>query len=302
MNSGYKQYLRAYRLLVIPKSGGDTLDVSQLRITFSVEKATKDTPNFSRISIYNLAMSTIAGIKPGDTVVLEAGYRDNMGMIFTGEIVQPYVSREGSVDIALVLLSQDGDQFLTSSFTAQTLSKGSTLADAVGACSAGMNTNILTDKLNEHQYIRGKVLFGKSADILSDTAKSVQSQFFVCDGKINIAAAKDYDGNTAVELNPSTGLIETPNQTDDGVSAKCLLNPSLKLNSLIHINANLVAAQEAKDKGKVTDVNADGIYRIVKMVYEGDTRGGPWYCTFDAVTQTGLKPDGLVQGEENPWR
>ena len=303
MISGYTQFKRAYRLLVIPKEGGEGLNLSALRIVFSVEKATKGTPNFSRISVYNLNQNTISGIKVGDTVVLEAGYEDgNVGMIFTGEIVQPYISREGSVDIALNLICQDGDQYLTSSFTAQTLAKGSTLSDAANACLDGMDQNIMTDDLGDKSYIRGKVIFGKSADIMTRIANTVKAQFFVCDGKVNIAGAKDYDGETAVELNPMTGLIETPNQTDDGVSAKCLLNPSLKLNSLIHINARLVAEQQAKDPKKITEVNADGIYRIVKMVYEGDTRGGSWYCTFDAVTQTGLKPDGLVRDEDNPWR
>ena len=31
-----------------------------------------------------------------------------------------------------------------------------------------------------------------------------------------------------VELNPLTGLVDSPGQTDDGVSGKCLINPSLK--------------------------------------------------------------------------
>ena len=301
-NVGYEQFIRGYRLLILPKNGGDGIDVSQLRIVFYIEKSTTETPNYSQIIIYNLAQSTIAGIKAGDKVILEAGYeKGNVGMIFSGEIVQPYVAREGSVDIALHLICQDGDEYLTSAYTAQTLAKGSTLMDAASACSSGMEKNILTSKLNK-KYIRGKVLFGKSAQLMRVFAKTTKSQFFVNDGKVNICAAEDYDGNTAVELNPMTGLIETPNQTDDGVSAKCLLNPSLKLNSLIHINANLIAVQQASTSQAATDVNADGIYRIVKMTYEGDTRGQAWYCTFDAVTQSGAKPDGLVQGQENPWR
>ncbi len=302
-NIGYEQFLRAYRLLIVPKSGGDGIDVSALRIVFYVEKSTTETPNYSQIIVYNLAQSTIAGIKAGDKVILEAGYeKGNIGMIFSGEIVQPYVSREGGVDIALHLICQDADEYLTSAFTAKTLAKGSRLTDAVSACSEGLDQNIVSRKLGEKTYIRGKVLFGKSAAQMRVLAKTVKAQFFVNDGMINITAAEDYDGSTAVELNPMTGLVGTPNQTDDGVSAKCLLNPSLKLNGLIHIDANLVSARQASASQPVTDVNADGIYRIVKMVYEGDSRGQSWYCTFDAVTQSGAKPDGLVQGQENPWR
>ncbi len=149
-NVTYRQFKRACRLLVIPGSGGSGMDVSQLRIVFNAEKAVTDTPNFSRIAVYNLAQSTVAGIKAGDTVVLEAGYENgNIGMIFTGEIVQPYLSRENGTDTVLNLVCQDGDRFLTSSFTAQTLARGSTLSDVVSACSQGMDTNVLTDRLEE---------------------------------------------------------------------------------------------------------------------------------------------------------
>ena len=302
-NVGYEQFMRNYRLLIVPKSGGDGIDVSALRIVFYVEKSTTETPNYSQIIIYNLAQSTIAGIKAGDKVILEAGYeKGNVGMIFSGEIVQPYVARESGVDIALHLICQDADEYLTTAFTAKTLAKGSKLTDAVSACSEGLDQNVISRKLSDKTYIRGKVLFGKSASLMRVLAKTAKAQFFVNDGKINIAAAEDYDGDTAVELNPMTGLIGTPNQTDDGVSFQCLLTPSLKRNSLIHINANLIAAQQASTSQAATDVNADGVYRIVKMTYEGDSRGQSWYCNCDAVTQSGAKPDGLVQGHENPWR
>lgn len=137
-NTGYAQWLRKYRLLIVPKSGGNAIDVSQLRITFICEKSTTETPNFSQITVYNLAGSTIASIKAGDKVILEAGYQNgNCGMIFTGEIVQPYTSKSDNTDIALTLIVQDGDAYLNSAFTAQTIGKKATPKDILSACSAG---------------------------------------------------------------------------------------------------------------------------------------------------------------------
>lgn len=281
------------------------LDVSDLRCQFYCEKNLDETPNYSQITIFNPSQATVAAIQPGDTVVLEAGYENgNYGMIFMGQIVQPYVSKEGGTDTALHLVVQDGDSFLTSAFTAQTISAGATQQDIIDAClSEDVAKGLITPELSRAQLPRGKVIFGKSAEYINRIAGMNQSQFYIEDGKINIVAAADYDKAQAVELNPMTGLIGMPSQTDDGVSGQCLINPSIKLNTLVYINQSLVAQSAVKSADdSIQAINADGVYRIVRLVYEGDTRGDTWYCTFEAITQSGAKPDGLKNGATNPWR
>lgn len=309
ITSGYQQYMRKYRVLIVPKAGGKGLDVSSLRCSFYVEKAVSETPNYSQMAIYNLSRDTISSIKAGDTVILEAGYENgNYGMIFTGQVVQPHTVHEGGTDLVLTLICQDGDEFLNSSFTATTVGSGSTHSDIVAVCTkkggTAIQTGLLTASLANKVLPRGKTLFGKSSKYLSKVAAAAQSQFYIEDGIVNIVAASDYSANKAVELNPMTGLIGTPSQTDDGVSAQCLINPSIKLNTLVYINASLVTAKKASTAAEnpIASLNTDGIYRIVKLIYEGDTRGDVWYCTFDAITQSGAKPDGLVGGATNPWR
>ena len=286
----------------------NALDISNLRIVFICEKSTTDTPNYSVISIYNMSQKSISSIKAGDKVVLEAGYEGgNYGMIFTGQIVQPLLSRESAVDIVLNLIVQDGDVYLTSSFTAQTLSKSATPADVIRVCTnnpaMGISAGMISGKLSKARLPRGKVLFGKSADYLRRVAAGNKSQFYIEDGKVNIVAATDYASNVAVELNPMTGLIGMPEQTDDGVKGQCLINPSIKLNTLIYINSKLVLQKQVEEgETKYASLNTDGVYRIVKLTYEGDTHGENWYCTFEAVTQAGTKPTGMSGGESNPWR
>lgn len=282
-----------------------TIDVSNLRCSFVCEKSVSETPNYSQIVIYNLAQDTIASIKAGDTVILEAGYENgNFGMIFTGQIVQPYTSKEDGTDIALWLIVQDGDVYLKSSFVMQTVAKSSTHADIVRLCMGEeVAEGVLTSQLSEGQLPRGKVIFAEPSKVLSQIANSHQSQFYLEDGRINIVAATDYASNEAVELNPATGLIGMPSQTDDGISGQCLMNPSIKLNTLIYINQSLVTQKQvAEGETAVQPVNADGVYRIIKLTYEGDTHGDAWYCNFEAVTQSGAKPSGLTNDGTNPWR
>ncbi|MBQ3476973.1 MAG: SH3 domain-containing protein [Clostridia bacterium] len=284
---------------------GNALDVSDLRCVFLCEKSLNDTPNYSQITIYNMNQQTISSIKAGDRVVLEAGYEGgNYGMIFTGDIVQPMVHRESSTDIALTLIVQDGDVYLNSAFTAKTLSKASTQGDVITACmTEDVARGAITGDLPKTKMVRGKVLFGKSAKYLRKVAANSNGQFYIEDGKVNIVAAKDYSSSQAVELNPMTGLIGMPEQTDDGVKGQCLINPSIKLNTLIYINSKLVTPKQvAEGETKYTAVNADGVYRIVKLTVEGDTHGDSWYMTFEAITQSGKKPAGMSSGETNPWR
>lgn len=269
--------------------------MSALKCTFRVEKSVNETPNYSEIVLYNLAASTVAQIKPGDKVILSAGYdKGNYGMIFTGEVVQPYLTRDGGTDTLLHLICQDGDEFLNYAFTAKTLEKGSTVKDVVDACS-GLPQKKISDKITSGEaYIRGKVLFGQSAAYLKSAAQATETQFFVDDEEIHIVGADDYEDGLAVDLNANTGLVGDPNQTDDGVSAQCLINPSIKLNTLVHIDNSAIVAQAMSNaESKVSSFSANGVYRIVKLVYEGDTHSDQWYCTFEAVTQDGANPAGV---------
>lgn len=291
MNTGYQQWLRKWRITVSPQNGGSGLDVSNLRCVFHAEKKLDETPNYSQIAITNMAMSTISQIRPGDRVTVEAGYENgNFGLIFSGDVVQPYVERTEVVDINLILVCQDADVFLNSAFTAKTLEKGSSNQDVIAACVQGSNVTqgLITDKLAaQSAFIRGKVMFGKSADYLRRAAYSADSQFYVEDAEINIISAEDYRPGTAVELNPDTGLIGDPSQTDDGVSVKCLLNPSIKLNTLIHVSAESIKRKMVSKEGDATpELPADGVYRVVKITYDGDTHGDDWYCTIEAVSDT----------------
>lgn len=299
------QFLRKYRVLIMAENGATALDVSNLHCTFVVEKALDETPNYSQISIYNPSYDTEASIiNFGKKVILEAGYEnDNYGMIFSGEIVQPIRMKVDNVTRALVLICQDGDTYLNNSFTSMTIAAGATQNDVVKAVTGdAVPTGSITE-LSPTKLARGKVLFGQSAAYLAQVARSADAQMYIEDGVVNIVAAADYDSSTAVELNPYTGLIGTPEQTDDGISCKCLINPRIKLNTRIYINSTLVQQKQVEEGSlEYNAVSSDGIYRVYKMSMSGDTRGTDWYMSLEAITQSGEKPVGLTGDSTKLWR
>lgn len=37
----------------------------------------------------------------------------------------------------------------------------------------------------------------------------------------------------------------------------------------------------------IRELDKDGIYRVIKLVYSGDTMGNDWYMNFETVSQIG---------------
>ena len=292
-NYGYRQYLRQYRLIVTSKSAGVGFDVSDLRIKFKVEKAVKATGNNAQILVYNVSPESVAAVQAGDNVILEAGYKGgNYGMIYAGTVVQTFMEHSDSVDNAMVIMAQDADKFLTKKIVVKTIGAGASQADIVNdiiADNKEVSGGQINSALSSTLLPRGKVLFGKAADYVQQIAKSNNSTFYVENGTLNIVGAQQYASNIAVELAPTTGLVGVPEQTEKGVKGKCLINPSLKLNTLIHIDTKYTNALVNADKGAsgTKKMNASGIYKVIKLTYSGDTRDSDWYCEFEADAVSG---------------
>jgi hypothetical protein len=290
-NDGNILYGRRYRILA-----GD-LDFSQLRCTFKIEKSMTQTPGFSEISIYNLSAQTENTIvKTGQRVVLEAGYEGaQYGLIFDGDIVQPLRGKEDGTTYVLTLVSQDGDQFLNNGFVNSSFRAGHTPRDIANAvCSIATNPVELasiSENLENKRLTRGKVCFGLARDFLRQISKTEQAAFYVLDGKVNIVKAQDVPQGRVIDLTPKSGLIGAPEWTDEGVSAKCLLNPLINLNTFVHIDPRFVREQKAQRDSQPRQVDNSGIFRVICLSHIGDTRGNDWHTEFIAVAQTGFVPN-----------
>ena len=299
-------YGRRYRVLITDNSGV-ALDVSQLRCTFNIQKTMMQQPNYSEVCIYNLnAITENIVIFEGSRIVVEAGYEGNQyGKIFDGNILQPIRSKEDGVTFKLLLRSIDGDGFLNFGFTSFTLIKGQTCRNIVENCaSKAVKTseiNSISDTLSEEKLTRGKVIFGLAKKYLSQIAESHEATFYVDDGKINIVNLNDNPPDRIIELSPTTGLIGVPEQNDYGVDGKCLLNPDIRLNSLIHIDSSLVIQEQVSLGQVVRTLDVSGIYRVIQVNYVGDTRGDDWYTEFKTVSQAGVLPSMLTSSTSNPW-
>lgn len=292
-------YGRRYRILI---SDGESkaFEVSQLRCTFNIVRNVLLEPNYSEVTIYNLnAQTENAIIKEGMRIIVEAGYEgDQYGIIFDGDVLQPIREKESGVTYKLTINSIDGDKFMNFGLANFSILRGQSQRDVVenvvNKATIPSQLGSISSEIGEAKLTRGKVVFGMAKDILRQVAKTNAATCYVDGGKVNIIKPTDLPKGEVIDLSPTTGLIGTPTQTNYGAEIKCLINPSIKLNSLVHIDNSLIKARQTGLNEIQNPLDSDGLYRINQITYTGDTRGNDWYMTLDCITQTGKIPSMMI--------
>lgn len=240
---------RRYRITVVDNSG-NALDVSDLHCTFNIEKTILMQPNSSVITIYNLnAVTENKIMMSGVRVTVEAGYEGSQfGLIFDGDILQTIREKENGNTYKLTIVALDSDRAINFEIANYSIARGQTARDIIEHIASNASIPIplgsISDKLKGRTLTRGKVMFGKISDYIQQIAESYDLHFYMDNGELNLVSMDELPDGEIFELNPSSGLIGVPSQTDYGLTGQCLLNPQIKLNSLIHINNSLVRAKQ----------------------------------------------------------
>lgn len=285
------QYMRQISL----KIGNDeeALDLSELRIRFSVRRGDVATPNTADIRVYNVSDQTAkkAQLKEFSRVVLQAGYAGNYGVIFDGTIKQVRRGRESQTDTYLDITAADGDSPYNWAVINTSLAAGSTPDDHLQAALQAMESRGVTmgqrPPLPANKLPRGKVMFGMVRDHLDNLGKTQDVSWSFQDGQLTLIPNTAYLPGEAVVVNSATGMVGLPEQTQNGITVKMLLNPSVKCGRRLQIdNASIqqmrlspAELDEASVRMMLEQVrlDADGFYKVLVANHVGDTRGNEWY-------------------------
>jgi len=327
--SSAAQWLRACSLVVadmqgngIELAGPDQPQI--LRVRFTVNYWTAQTPASLHARIYNLSATTvqrivglagqnratIAGV-PGKTsaqVVLKAGYQANFGQLFQGYIYQLRTGKESNVDSFIDIFAADGDAAHNFAFLSKSLAKGYTSQDVFSHCADSFEPMQVTsngppDGLQSQPAPRGKVLFGMTRDTLSDLGESNNFTWNIYQGQLQAYPKFAVRPGQAVVINSSTGQIGVPEQTETGVQVMCLLNPAIAWGTRIRLNNSEIAqlklsainatinqraaspnAALGNQGAWVPPLNSDGDYVVVYATHVGDTRGPEWFTRITALS------------------
>ncbi len=277
--------------LIVSTPGGEGLDLSGLRITFEIIKSDVLQPNPATITVYNLAQDVVARIRREFTrLTLSAGYDDNFGLIFTGNIRQFQAGKmDNNTDTFLTIACGDGDQAYNFGVVNRSLAAGATAQDQIAAATAALGQHGVTAGANTapagQPLPRGKALFGMAAELLGKAAGNAGAVASIQDGRVQVTSPNTVLPDAPVLLSPETGLLGWPEQNPIGLKFRCLLNPRLRVHARVYIGRENIreAAIQSVYNQFLPKISSDGMYKMVLIRFVGDTRGNDWVAEVDAL-------------------
>jgi hypothetical protein len=311
------------------------LDLSNLRCTFNINKTTMNTPNILYARIYNLAPATLAKVIEFTRVQIHAGYRyANYGLIFDGKVVQYRRGKENPVDTYLEIHAGDGDAPLNEAVIHDSSPAGTKIRNILDKFNAAkkeldadFKVGAVPNDLYNETTKRTRVHFATVKNLERELMIAYNAEHFADNGQYIMQSKGKYRDDEAVILSPKTGLIGMPEVTPQGIQAKCLLNPRIKLGGLVKIKSDILSGV-AYTPGTASKTDADGnvipgdptggikydqamygqqletaytspigLYKVILLNYNGDTRGNPWYCDMICVA---LNSQNVVVNGANP--
>lgn len=257
-----------------------TIEIKDLRFAFSITATLKPQPNKATIQVFNLNPDHRSQIEQLGTVPvrLDAGYKDGTQTLFLGDLRTCPSMRDGA-DVVTVVESGDGAKAVQKSRVAISVAKGTNtdkvlrdVATAIGVSAGNLNDAVTKIKTSfpgsGSIFPTGTVLMGSAAREMTNICKSLNLEWSIQQGKLQILERGKALAGEAVLLSKYTGMIDAPTVDNKGVlSVSSLLNPEIFPGRLLVLEGDRLHGQ----------------YRIEECEYKGDTRGGDWRVDMKAA-------------------
>lgn len=278
-----KQFGRQWKLDI--SNDSETVSIEQLRVAFEIDKTINEKPNPAKIQVWNLNRNHINKLLSQEykKAALSVGYSE-LRQIYSGDITKVRIQREG-LDFILTLECSDGHAAYTQSRAKTTLKAGATdkqIVEEIQKTMPKVQAGAI-DIPNKRQLPRGRVLNGDSREVLNRVARNNNADWSIQDGSLVFLPKDKVLSDDAVLISQDTGMINAPEQTDDGLEITCLLNPALQIGGLIKLESIIEYF--------------NGEYKVVKLAHSGDGIGGDWHSKMTVVGGKFQKVDGGKGGK-----
>jgi hypothetical protein len=311
-----QQYIRKISIAVGTDAGAAE-DFSQMKVKFYVQRGDLQTPNSADVRIYNLNPQTAQKISGAEftQLVIQGGYEGNFGLLFRGQIKQtPRRGRESAKDSYVDITAADGDSAYNFSTTAISLKAEhtapkdvvQTLIKGMGGIPAGY-----IPQLSSNALPRGQVYFGLTRDCLRKFARDNDCTWSIQDGQIVFIPQTAYRPGEIPLITPQTGLIGVPEQTQNGLQVRVLVNPAIKIGQCIKLDSEINKARLGLDLQSqrvnsylvrsTLKTNTDGLYYVMRADHHGDTRANEYYTDLTCLSVDATQPmNTQIYGAINP--
>ncbi len=255
--------------------------ISNIRVMFSITKAHKAEPNDCNVSIYNLNKQSRAAFqKKPLKITLDVGYDKQLSRIFTGDLRYGSSHQEGT-DWVTKLQLGDGDRAFNHATVNRThpanVDRLTLLREAAHAAGMRIPTSIESAKEMLDQFAQGMTLNGSAARAITSILAPKGMQWSIQDGEMQILRNEETRAENAIPINAKDAkarMIGSPEMA-----------PPVKNGKPPKLNIKCLLCSDIRPGGRIlvssTDVN--GLFRVEKVTHDGDTFGGDWTSSIEAV-------------------
>lgn len=268
-------------LLIAPNIRGEALDIE-----FDVEKDNKSAPNKATIKIYNLGRDRREGLPESAPIILNAGYKELKGTIFSGQSSLINSGSRQGTDVITTIEAQDSGEGYREAVVQHSWSGSVSTAEVIQYCLDAMavgpgnlsaNVSRLTLGGGGTTYQGGTAISGPARDVVERIVRAAGLRWSVQDGSFQLRNGSQPVNRNAIRLSPSTGLVGSPTknfkkrksgavdpaQTKYGATS--LLNPGIYPGRLIQLESSEIS----------------GGFTAERCRYTGSTFGNNWHTMIE---------------------
>jgi hypothetical protein len=250
-------------------------------------------------------------------VQLTVGYQNGpKSLLFTGDIITYTYGKERNVDSFLELLAADGDSFFNQTVVSMSLPAGATPQQVAGQLVKAGGIQISQQAIDllaatggiNPRNIRGQVSYGLARLTMDKIARNSGTRWSIQNGVLTLVPITGYLPGTVININSSTGMIGTPQATEQGVIVRCYINPLIQIGQAVQlltsdIQQTLVVQSELSAAtigptfiATVPNNAPTALFRVIVAEHKGDTRGNDWYTE---LTCLAIDPSAPINASVN---
>lgn len=256
-----------------------TVEITDLRVQFSIEKQLGKDPNTCTMTITNLNQQSRAFTQTKPLhVIVSAGYDGELHELFRGDV--RYVqSARVSPDWETTFELGDGDRAFRHAYLSRSYPAGASartvVLDLVKAM--GLTASPWLSEATELKatYVSGISVHGRCAAELTRILAPYKLTWSIQNGTLSVLKDGDPAPGAALPVSEQFGLVDVPTFAPPEVQSKTAKKkksalPTLSLKTLLYPQIT------PGGRIQVTSQAANGTFVVERVTHQGDTHGDEW--------------------------
>jgi len=228
-------------------------------LQLSIARDNKPSSNKGTFSVYNLGELNRRKIfqdrydKTYRRIQLKAGYGDDIGIVFSGNLREAYSFRRKN-DYITYMDCMDGGIDYRESFSAFNVKKEEPKNNIVDRLLNDLtHTKRGVVSKSDDSSARGKVVIGNTAQQLS---KETDGDFYIDNELAYVLGTNEFVEGEVIVINAANGLLSTPKRADKVITVEMLFDPRVFVGQIVELES-------------IAEPNLNAQYKVVSIKHSG---------------------------------